>query len=115
MHPEPAESDPWEPLETIPEVASFIYRQFGEAFLRQALTAEASTCKREYFENAAEELKGVGLSKVAAIVSEFAATLPSAADTRFCPHEPGTPAAKIWLKLEQRYTDRYKREHKLKG
>jgi hypothetical protein len=110
--PEPVE-DPWELLETIPEAASFIYQHEGEEFLRKALTMIASTSQREYFQVAVGELKVMGLSKVAAIVGEFAATPKSAADPAFCPHEPGTPAAEIWLKLEQRWVERYKREHTL--
>jgi hypothetical protein len=54
------------------------------------------------------------LTKVAAIVAEIAQTFPSAADLRFCPHPPGTPAAKIWLELELRWLGEFGRQRVLK-
>jgi hypothetical protein len=119
MSPEATlEPDPWDNLETLAEVCAFTARKFGEEGLRQALAIVEGPSRRENFEDAAYELKAIGLTKAAAVVAEFAAACPSRADMVFCPYlvppyreSPGNERnIECWQRSEQYRAEEQRRK-----
>jgi hypothetical protein len=62
---------------TTPELTAFVYREFGEKVLREILFDERCVGWYEMFMDEADELRMIGLTKVADIVAERAEQLPS--------------------------------------
>jgi len=62
-------------FETAAAVMAFIWRKFGESGLRELLTL-LDQLDREFLQEAADELKEVGLIKAGAIVAKAAALAP---------------------------------------
>jgi hypothetical protein len=85
--PEPEEPDPFDDF-SCPELCAFVYRKHGEAGLREFLSGAADHrfSTREFYEDAAVALRGIGLAKVAAIVAEAAAQIPSQMSLERCPY-----------------------------
>ncbi len=100
-------ADPFDYFESIGVVLAFVFsRGGGESALRALLGNESLNLSREDVMEAARELNQAGMRTAAAIVTEIAATKPSADDLVFCPYDPNDPANKAnvasWSKAQER-------------
>lgn len=110
----------WKELRSLASFLAYFRREYGLRKVRQLLvmTVEQVDCHREYLQETADELKVLGLHKVATLVAQAAARCPSKLDMRFCPYmvPPNTdyPDAnkaniKMWLWSQQRRLDQQRK------
>src|SRR6476620_1322351 len=100
----------------IPEVCAFIHKKWGPDALRELLARPIRAAdgkgnvvqSREDWLDISAELQAAGLSKVAAVVDEFAAAALPMTDWSFCCFTSDTPTnRKAWLAAQrQRQTQR---------
>jgi hypothetical protein len=110
-------NDPFADFETVGEVFGFVYRKAGMNGVKQFivmgcdqpvpakpwLLTQAERIKittAESLERAADELQSAGLTKVAKVVSDHAASRPREIDLPT--FEPGTVNHRAWLAMMQR-------------
>ncbi len=109
------EANPFDAFDSIAEICGFVWKKGGEDDLRKLLTMQVGSC-REPFEDAADDLRVVGLTKAAAIVAEFAEKLSPKVEV--CPHDPNTPNGRQWLQFQknrerQRQWERQRKRERL--
>jgi len=94
---------------TVAEVCGFVWKQHGADGLRKLLAMPGvADSYREHFEDAADDLRAVGLLAAAEIVAEFAEKLQP--EVEICPHDPNTANGRAWM---QSYRNRqYQRQRK---
>jgi hypothetical protein len=86
------DSNPWEQFETLGEIFGFVHKQHGLDGVRRTLELDTEgVFTREALHDAARELKAAGLTKAAAVVTEFAANSPSMLDLRYCDYATQEP------------------------
>jgi hypothetical protein len=102
--PEP-EADAFDQFETLPPLAAFLHSRYGGEELAECLR-KVEELTREFLEDAADELRQIGLPRVAAIVSAEAKRRPSGIESD--PYEPGSYNSQCWRRWWQRTHDRSK-------
>lgn len=111
---DPEDDDPpeWKELRSTASFLAYFRREYGLRKLKQllAMTAEQGDFSREFWQEAADQLKVLGLHKVAALVARTAAQCLSQADMQFCPYlsPPHSDDAttneaniKVWVRSQQ--------------
>lgn len=98
------ELDEFSNFDTLAEKAAFIFKRDGGAFLRKALEMSGNKGIPEVVEDAAIELRRMGLHAVAKIVAEHAAICLPMDDMSRCPY-PQTPenarSIEAWLRSQR--------------
>ena len=88
--------NPFDVFDSIGQTLGFIFKKLGEDGLRKLLAMPGvGGSNRELFEDAADELRTVGLGAAAAIVSEFAEKLSP--EVEVCPHDPNSANGRAWM------------------
>jgi len=105
--------NPFDCFNTVAEICGFLWKRDGESVLRQLLAMPGvADSNREPFEDAADQLRGVGLLAAAEIVAEFAAKLSPEVET--CPHDPNTANGRAWMQsYRNRQRERQKKRERL--
>jgi len=88
LPPEELPADPFDHL-SIPETLAFVFRKEGEAGSRELLARplpNGGKYSREDWLDWAAELKGAGLTAVAAILTELSSSAPAIDSMVFCPY-----------------------------
>lgn len=122
---DPQDDDPpeWKELQSTASFLAYFRREYGLRKLKRLLadTVEQGNFSREFWQEAADQLKVLRLDKVAALVAQTAARCPSKIDMKFCPYlvPPHTnyPDAnksniKMWLWSQQRQIDKQRQQSK---
>jgi hypothetical protein len=111
--------NPYLALKSLPEIYASIYKEHGEAGLRQGFdiwAKDALKCTPESLEDHAKELELIGLDKVAAIVREYAPKFLPETDLARCPYQNIPPYSLHPKELKAHQADwqrdvRRKRKH----
>jgi hypothetical protein len=109
---------------TIPQLYSYVFTNWGEAGLRQVMehVADGQTTK-EYQQEYADELRHIGLNKVADIVESYLDKLPSRFDESNCEYLKPPHLGKLgnqtnirhWRTLNESHKQQYEAKRKIRN
>ena len=108
------EANPFDAFNSASQLYGFVFKRFGQDFLRQLLAQPYPTpLWREQLEEDAAELASMGVLAASKIIAEAAAKAPSE-EPEACPHDPNRANGRAWMQsYRNRQRERQRKRERL--